>query len=131
MTYIPTCLSISPDGETAAVGHDGQITLVDLDPLSIVKTTSVSRQAFDIVLSSENWAYVFPEKDQWEKIRCVDLDTEIETESTGNLIYENTRARLHPSGKYIYTAVGDLENLILQAVRQTTFMTPLIIMITL
>lgn len=109
LIYVPTCLSIAPDGETVVVGHDGHITLVDLNLKSVIKTTNVSCQAFDIVLSSENWAYVFPEEDQWEKIRCIDLDTEIEKESTGNQIYENTRARLHPSGKYIYTAEDDLE----------------------
>jgi hypothetical protein len=109
LTYTPTCLSISPDGETAVVGHDGHITVIDLNPLSVLKTTYASCQAFDIVLSANNWAYVFPEEDQWVKIKCIDIETGIETESDGYNIYENTRARLHPDGKYIYTAEDDLE----------------------
>jgi len=106
LSYLPTCVSVSLDGSKAVVGHDGKVSYVDLASLSLVSTRDISCSALDIVLGDNNWAYVFPIKDQWEDIRCIDLDDENsgETLHTGYSIYAGTKAKLHPSGKYIYGA---------------------------
>jgi hypothetical protein len=103
LTYIPTCLSVSPSGETVAIGHDGHITIVRLESLQVVKVIDMSCNANDIILSSNNWVYVFPEEDQWVTIRCVDLKTNTEYRSSYS-ISENSIAKLHPSGKYFYVS---------------------------
>ncbi|MBS2097908.1 BACON domain-containing protein [Carboxylicivirga linearis] len=110
LSYLPTCVSVSLDGSKAAVGHDGKVSYVDLASLSLVSTRDISCSALDIVLGNNNWAYIFPIKDQWENIRCIDLDDENsgETLHTGNSIYAGTKAKLHPSGKYIYGADNGL-----------------------
>lgn len=110
LPFTPTCVSVSQDGETAVVGHDGHITYVNLRAKSIIGTYAVSCNAIDIVLANNKWAYVFPKEDQWETIRCVNLNQsgDNETQGTGYQIYAGTKARLHPSGKFIYGADNGL-----------------------
>jgi hypothetical protein len=110
LDYVPTCLSLSLDGNNAVVGHDGNITYIDLNSKSIIKSFGVSCYALDIVIGNNKWAYVFPKEDQWEQFRCIKLDSINENEflQTGNSIYAGTKAKLHPSGKYIYGADNGL-----------------------
>ncbi|PIB26912.1 hypothetical protein [Maribacter sp. 4G9] len=100
----PTCVSISQDGNLAVVGHDGYISYINLSSMELIQIYSVTTDVFDIVLGPNNWAYAFPRIDQHERIRCIDLSTGNETQNTGNSIYAGTRAKLHPSGNYIYGA---------------------------
>ncbi|RED25271.1 hypothetical protein BD847_2020 [Flavobacterium cutihirudinis] len=102
----PTCISISQDGQTAVVGHNGSISYINLNNKTVVKTYPVSCYAFDIVLGNNKWAYIFPEKGQWTFIRCINLNEINNNESlqVGAFIYEGTKGKLHPSGKYIYGA---------------------------
>lgn len=110
LMYIPTCVALSLDGESAVVGHDGHITYVNLSSKSVIKTYSVSCEALDIVLGNNKWAYVFPTQNQWTNIRCVNMNLTSDNEelSTGYSIYAGTKARLHPSGKFIYGANNGL-----------------------
>ena len=110
LVYIPTCISLSSDGETAVVGHDGHITYVNLNNKTVIRSFSVSCNALDVVLGNNKWAYVFPRGSQWEKIRCVNVDLAYDNEvlHTGNSIYAGAKAKLHPSGKYIYGANNGL-----------------------
>ena len=101
LVHMPTCISLSLDGMNAVVGHDGYVTYVDLQSMQIINIFTVSCYAFDIVLGSNKWIYVFPLEDQWENIRCIDIDLAYETLHTGWSIYAKTRAKLYPSGKFI------------------------------
>jgi len=112
LAYEPTCISISQDGETAAVGHDGYITYVNLKSKSIVNTYIVSCSALDIVLGNNKWAYVFPKKDQWTYIKSVNMNLSYDNEaprSIYNQLFAGTKGRLHPSGKYIYATDNQME----------------------
>lgn len=104
LVYTPSCVSISTDGNTAVVGHDGHITYVDLSNKKIIKSYNVSCHAIDIVIGNNKWAYIFPKADQWEQVRCINLNLANENEilHTGNLIYAGTKGKMHPSGKFIY-----------------------------
>ncbi len=110
LVYPPTCVSVSSDGNTAVVGHDGNITYVDLNKKKIIKSYSVSCYALDIVLGNNKWAYVFPKVDQWENLRCVNLNLSNDNEvlQTGMSIYAGTKGKMHPSGNYIYGADNGL-----------------------
>ena len=103
-----TCVSIGMNGQFAAVGHDGWVSLVDLAAMQVSKTYPVSANALDIVLAPNNWAYIFPKVDQWQYIRCINLLDGTETLNTGRQIYAGTKARLHPSGNYVYGANNGL-----------------------
>lgn len=104
LALAPTSVSVGPDGLFAAVGHDGWVSYVDLQAGLVVRTLAVSAPVGDLVLAGNGFVYVFPDRDQWESIRCINVATGQETLSTGNLIFEDTRARLHPGGTAIYGA---------------------------
>jgi hypothetical protein len=110
LDFTPSCISITPDGETAVAGHDGHISYIDLETHSVTRTYSVSCDAIDIVSAPNHWAYVFPRQDQWAEVLCVDLNMpyDNETPSQSWSIYAGTLARMHPSGKYIYGADNGL-----------------------
>jgi hypothetical protein len=100
----PVCVSVSPDGKYAAVGHDGKVTHVSLASLQILNVFNVSAIPSDIVIAPNNFAYVFPEGNGWCNIHCIDLASGTESLSTGYDINEGTKAKLHPSGIFIYGA---------------------------
>ena len=110
LTYAPTCVSLSPDGTKAAVGHNAHVTYVDLIAETVLTTNDISCNALDIVLTNSGWTYVFPTRDQWAHISCINISTNnaMETMHTGNSIYAGTKGKLHPSGKYVYGADNGL-----------------------
>lgn len=110
LSYIPTCISVSPDGTKAVVGHDAHVTYIDLMAETVLTTNDVSCEALDIVLANDGWTYVFPRRDQWSRISCINVSTSnaMETLHTGTTIYAGTKAKLHPSGKYVYGADNGL-----------------------
>ena len=108
LTLRPTCISVGVDGNFAVVGHDGYFSYVNLTTMQVVETYPVTTEAFDIILAPNNWVYVMPAEDQWERIRCFNLSSESETIQTGDYIRERTKMKLHPLGNYIYGADNGL-----------------------
>ena len=104
----PTTVAIRFDGAYAIVGHDAMLTYIDAASVQIEKTLSLTINALDVILPSNGWAYVFPKRDQWSRIKCVELATGLEIDHVGYSIYAGTRARLHPSEDYIYGADNGL-----------------------
>ena len=109
----PTAVSVSPDGLSAAVGHDALISIVNLSTLAqsgtaTPKLLNVSANVFDIVLAGNGYVHAFPLVDQWVQIHSVNIATNVETLSSGNSIREKTRAKLHPSGIGIYGVTNGL-----------------------
>ncbi len=104
----PTSLSVGLNGMHAAVGHNGSFSYVNLSTMALENNYSVTADVFDIILAPNNWVYVFPRGNQWERIRCINLANGAETLLNNGLIYERTRAQLHPSGDYIYGATNGL-----------------------
>jgi hypothetical protein len=106
LSFVPTCISISPDQDYAVVGHDAHISYIDLNSKSVIRTYTVSCYVYDIVFGDNNWAYAFPKNDSWYEIRCVNLnlvnDNETLSESSFHYFY-GTKAKLYPKGKYMYT----------------------------
>lgn len=108
LAMAPTALSISPDGLSAAVGHDGWISIVDLVANTVLKTFAVTTDVLDLVLDGNGYVHAFPRTDQWERIRSIDIASELETLHSGNSIRAGTLARLHPDGVSIYGADNGL-----------------------
>lgn len=107
----PTAVSVSPDGQFAAVGHDALITHVDLEALiagaPVTTLLNVSTEVFDIVLDGRGNVHALPAADQWVSVHSVEVATNTETLGTG-FLYAGARGRLHPSGDYMYTADNGL-----------------------
>lgn len=105
---VPTCVSVSPDGHLAAVGHARLISIVDLVTNTFVKSLTVDTSVLDVVLAGNGYVYAMPLKDQWEQIHGVNIETGIEELSASNSIYAGTLAKLHPDGRKIYGADNHL-----------------------
>lgn len=104
----PSAVSVAPDGLHAAVGHNGWMSYVNLETGELEQTWGVTADVLDIVLAGNGFAYAFPRRDQWETIRCIDLATGQETESSGLSIRAGTLAKLHPTQPAIYGADNGL-----------------------
>ncbi|MGE5551562.1 MAG: PKD domain-containing protein [Bacteroidota bacterium] len=102
----PNCVSVSPDGLYAAVGHDGGITLVDLVAGSVLQdhlTLNPSVNVVDIVLAGtmgNHYAYVLTDLSN-EPIHCIDLTTGIDTPGTGPDLPANCSGTLYGNTLYV------------------------------
>ncbi|MDP3856515.1 MAG: hypothetical protein Q8Q73_02000 [Stagnimonas sp.] len=112
LNKVPAAVSVSPDGRSAAVGHDALVTVVDLttaglaSPGKVLLNTTID--VLDVVLTGNGYVHAFPRRDQWEEIHSIQIATNIETLSSGGLIYAGTLAKLHPSGTKMYGANNGL-----------------------
>ncbi|NNF05328.1 MAG: hypothetical protein HKN21_01075, partial [Candidatus Eisenbacteria bacterium] len=99
----PTSVSVAPDRFMAAVGHNGSVTVVDLETRSFQQTYETEKDAFDVVMGPEWWVYVFPNSAaETDRIHCVNVATGEQADHGGSEIVPGTYGYLHPSGKYLY-----------------------------
>ena len=113
LNKVPTSVSISPDGLSAAVGHDALISVVDLTAVGQAAAPAptvlnVTADVLDLVLDSRGRVHALPRVDQWQSIHSVDVASNTEQLSTGVPIYAGALGRLHPSGDFLYTANNGL-----------------------
>ncbi|HAM49587.1 MAG TPA: hypothetical protein DCP92_02405, partial [Nitrospiraceae bacterium] len=101
LSALPLCVSVSPDGFHAAVGHNGAISYVDLVSNAVVKTLVVGGgNIVDIILAGNGDVYTLQNQPQpiW-----VDINTGTVTAwNNGGSI----KVKLHPSGMALYTTIG-------------------------
>jgi len=99
----PKCISISQDGQFAAIGHSTGFYYVNLSSMTLIDNYTGIGNTFDIVLGPNNWGYIFA-KMSWglSRVQCVNLENGEVFESLGGGIDGKTKAKLHPSGDYIY-----------------------------
>jgi hypothetical protein len=100
----PTCVSISPNGNYVAVGHNGWVSYFNMNSKTLISMQAITCDANDIIITNDAWAYVFPKNTQWDRIRCLNLSLGTTCFNTGGTIYGNNKAKLHPSGNFIYGA---------------------------
>jgi hypothetical protein len=108
LNMTPTSLSVGMDGKYAAVGHDGRFSYINLETMIIEKIYHVPVVVFSIVLAPNGWVYAFPATGQWTRIYCVNLENGNVTQNNDYYIRHQTKAKLHPSGNFIYGAYTDL-----------------------
>lgn len=108
----PTSVSLSPDGQRVAIGHDALISVIDLPGAGLADAApatllNVSTHVFDLVFDGNGSIHAFPLHDQWVSTHSVHIATNIERLGTGSL-RAGSHARLHPSGDSIYAANNGL-----------------------
>ena len=101
----PQCLSLSPDGTHALVGHDAWISYVDLASATVEKKIPVSVNVGSCVLGGNGWAYLFPTNYD-QSLSSVELATGVEKPST--LIYDGSVGVLGADGVTMYAVTVGL-----------------------
>jgi hypothetical protein len=92
----PMSVSVEPGGMRASVGHDGAVTIVNLQTASIAATYSVPVAVTDAVFGADNRVHCFNSG----SLRTLDLATSAITISPSG---GTTRGRLHPGGAAAYS----------------------------
>ncbi len=108
----PLSVSVRPDGLYAAVGHDGWISYVNLKTGKVEQIFQETTDVNSLVLAGNGYIYVFPKRDSaniYSLAIASGTWTPAATFSGGSI------PRLHPSGKYLYSAGNwtmkwDIEN---------------------
>lgn len=99
---LPKCVSISQDGNYAVVGYNSSFSYINLETMTLEKIYPLTTDTFDIILAPNNWVYVLAD-DNYEKMRCIDLTNGKELlHQYGSTFASPSKAKLHPSGNYIY-----------------------------
>ncbi len=100
----PLSVAVRKDGLYAAVGHDGWVSIVNLQTAEVEQFLETPMEAADILLDSSGWVYPLPSRIRG-RLYPVDL-------ATGRWTVQNDKTairrvgRMHPGGKYFYS--GDL-----------------------
>ncbi|MBP9946807.1 MAG: serine/threonine protein kinase [Vicinamibacteria bacterium] len=95
----PHSVTTSPEGFAALVTSDFSVSMVNLASGTVDRTVAVNVRGSTGLMGS--WAYILPERDQWEKVRSVNLlSGEIKT-GTGS-VYAGAIMKAHPSGRRLY-----------------------------
>lgn len=106
----PTAVSVSPDGKTAAVGHDAMISHIDLNAvgqITGITELNVSAVVGDLVLDGNGYVHAFSENNQSVNVRTVNVASNTETLGPPST-YAGTLAKLHPGGSRLYAADNGL-----------------------
>ncbi|BDG09972.1 YncE family protein [Anaeromyxobacter paludicola] len=102
----PQCLSLSPDGLHAVIGHDAWLSYVDLSGPALLNTIPVTTDVGTCVLAGNGWAYLFPRSDTSAGIRAIELATGAETKIGAYLTDPPASARLHRDGDRMYVGIS-------------------------
>ena len=108
LAQTPSSVSVSPDGHFAAVGHDANVSYVDLVNAKVVKVYAVTIPVLDVVLGGDGYIYMFPTRDQWAELHVLNLQTGYESQTNYAFLYAGTVGKLHPDGNRIYAADNGL-----------------------
>lgn len=107
---VPTAVSISPDGLTAAVAHTASISVVDLaqvgqQPAPAIRRLTATAKVFDLVLDGRGRVHYSIDSENSETLRTVDLATGAEGRSDFNPpAYGRSSMTRHPSADLLFLA---------------------------
>ncbi|MEJ5263950.1 MAG: WD40 repeat domain-containing protein [Bacteroidales bacterium] len=101
LTYVPTCVSIAPDGRTLVVGHDAHISYFNMDDLNLLKVFEVPFNVANIILANNKWAY-FSSSQSLYNANYTIVDSLLNVMLCD--IGFDSNAKLHPSGDYILSS---------------------------
>jgi len=103
LPHAPNCVSVSPDGLSAVVGHNGFLSYIDLSgSMGVLATFPVSIDIGDVVDGGNGYGYATETSGQLASIQSVDLTSGTEQSSTGSPLFAPARIRRHPTEAAIY-----------------------------
>jgi hypothetical protein len=105
LNMAPTSISVSPNGQFAAVGHSQSVSYVDLNALTVSKTFAVSIDVSDLVLAENG--FIYPYGSNNSDIISINTINDSVTTTYGSLAY-GLNVKLHSNGTSIYGANNGL-----------------------
>lgn len=97
-------VSLSPDSNTAVVGHIAALSHIDLNTSSVTKQIGLPFEVFDIVMGPKSWVYISQLKRDFYNLYNINIDTEEQGWSYSVIVDNQSRLKSHPSGKFIFAA---------------------------
>ncbi|RPJ59322.1 MAG: hypothetical protein EHM23_14450, partial [Acidobacteria bacterium] len=98
----PYCVSVSPDGRYAAVGHKKSLSYVNLEQATVEKEIPVTAEPADVVLAGNGYAYIFPGVYVTGELHCVQISTGTETLTSETPPMVGSGGKVHPGGNSLY-----------------------------
>ena len=105
----PTAVSVNPDGRSAIVGHDGLLSLINLETQIVSQTASIEANIFDIVLAGNGWAYATASANNKDSIYGMEIEPESETVMVLPHNNESRLLQLAPDGRSLYATTSGPE----------------------
>ena len=96
----PLCVSVSPDGLSAAVGFDGWVSTVDLSTATVSSTVQVFTDAHTIMMAGNGYVYTYPQN-TWGDLFSVQIGSGVI--NIAGAIYSGRYPRLYYDGSAFYT----------------------------
>ncbi|MBX2797963.1 MAG: putative metal-binding motif-containing protein [Myxococcales bacterium] len=97
----PLVLAMAPSGGTAAVGHDGLVSFVDLQAGVVTSTVVTTEIPSDLLLDDDGIAWLMPATGQWTTLFAIDPVAGTQTAAPGT-VREGSVGALHPDGERLY-----------------------------
>ena len=95
----PLSVSVSPDGNYAAVGHDGYVSYVDLNAGAVTATYPIETDVHRVILAGNGYLYAFPSRD-WSSIYSLQISSG--TWTAVSAIYDGREPRLNLALNALY-----------------------------
>jgi chitinase len=114
LALAPNSLALAPDGLSAAVGHTGAVTSVDLSLETAEAPVVVSGDVADLALGSSRVAWIVPRpaaSSDRARVMAEPLDGGTETWVT-SAVTGTAKAKLRPSATELYVAGGGYSSLV-------------------
>jgi Putative binding domain, N-terminal len=97
---IPLFLSVSPDGLSAAVGHDGWVSIVNLSTGSVASTTQIFGEAQTLLLAGNGYLYAYEANADYA---LISLQTATGAITFNGSYFDGRYPRLYADGNSFYT----------------------------
>jgi len=101
LTKAPTCFAIAEDFSTAAVGHGGMITAINLNNYTVSKTIELSNSVYDIAWAGATQYWYAEQTDYSDSLYIVDCVDGTKTNASVRDVDGKTKIKKVPTQPYI------------------------------
>ena len=107
LSRTPTAVSVNPNGRSAIVGHNGLVSLVNLETHTVSQTITIEANIHDAVGAENGWVYLTANGDYKDNIYGLEVESEAENVIVVPHTNETRLFQLAPDGRSLYgTARG-------------------------
>jgi hypothetical protein len=102
LSFSPEILAIAQDGQSAVVGYNNLLTLVDLDNMSLEDEYAAPGNISNIAYGPYSWVYVILSNSSLYNLWQLNLQSGASNLYLGEQILAGSHTAIHPSGQFMY-----------------------------